>query len=514
MKKEKTNRIRILLLAIVLLLACFLRVYKLPEIFVFGIDEEYQAYLAQTIIKNFHIIWVGVSSTADFYLGPFWTYLTSGLLYLSKGDPLITGYFAAFLGTVTTLIVYLVGSRLYGNKTGLLAALLYSSLPLIVYFDQKYWNVSLVPMLSLVLLLSIYSSRKNEKWWIVFALAYGLVFHIHLSLAPFGLVALIWRIRQKSKIQTRTYFLGVLAFLAVISPLIVFDYFHKWSNITFPARLVSNPDKESDRVSPLYKINALGQTLGRLVYLKPHISSADETNWGCTSMSSGKYFQNKSDKYWQTIDSITSRTTPPFLLTLSVIFALFWFLTQKALWLKDNTKLLIITITTLLACFLLFPGDAFDYYLIGLFPLLLFIPGILMDKASSSGKMIIAGTLITLSFLGVRTVVTSTNDYGLEVKRQLISEVVKVVGKESFELKSEGMCHIAEGWRYLFSIYGQKPVRSSTDQIFGWLYPGEILKDKAKYLVVMSESRVALTFSTANSIVVKKGGFSAYIFRN
>lgn len=514
MKKDKTNRIRILLLAMVLLLACFLRVYKLADNFVFGVDEEYQAYLAQTIIKNFHIIWVGVSSTADFYLGPFWTYLTAGLLYLSKGGPLITGYFAAFLGVATTLAVFVVGNKLYGYKTGILATLLYSSLPLIVYFDQKYWNVSLVPMLSLILLLSIYSSRKNEKWWIVFALAYGLVFHTHLSLAPIGIVALIFIINRRKKIHLKTYLLSILVFTVVVSPLIAFDYFHKLSNLTFPLRLVSGSKKGSSQINLLYRTVVFSETLGRLAYLKPFRNSADETNWGCTSMSNAKYFQDKSNKYWQTIDRVTSRTNPSLLLSVLLLLVLVRFLTKRTFWLKDNTKLLSMAVITYLVCFLLFPGDAYEYYLIGLFPLLLFIPGILMDKASSSGKMIIAGTLVILSFLGVRTVVTSTNDYGLEVKRQLISEVIRVVGKEPFELKSEGMCHIAEGWRYLFSIYGQRPIRSSTDQIFGWLYPGEILKDKAKYLVVMSESRVALTFSTANSIVVKKGGFSAYIFRN
>jgi 4-amino-4-deoxy-L-arabinose transferase-like glycosyltransferase len=476
----------------VLCLALFLRIYKLPANFIFGVDEEYQAYLAQTIIKNFHIIWVGVSSTADFYLGPFWTYLTSGLLYFSKGDPLVTGYFAAFLGVATTLAVFIVGNKLYGYKTGILAAFLYSSLPLTVYFDQKYWNVSLIPMLCLVLLLSIYSSRKNEIWWLVFAFAYGLVFHTHLSLAPIGIVALIFIIKQRKKIHLKTYLFSLLVFTIVISPLIAFDYFHKWSNLTFPLRLIKTSSRKSSQINPSYRLVVFSQTLGRLAYLRPFRTGADETNWGCVS-----YAQTKPAR------------------TVSILLFLFllWFLTRRALWRKDNTKILLMIVTVYLLCFLLFPGDAYEYYLIGLFPLFLFIPGILMDKAGLFWKRIIVGTLMMLSFLGVRTVVTSTNDYGLGVKRQLINEVMKVIGKESFELKSEGMCHIAEGWRYLFSLYGQKPVRSSTDQIFGWLYPGEITKEKAKYLVVMSESRAASNFSTAGSVLIKKGGFSAYIFR-
>lgn len=473
-------------------MALFLRVYKLADNFVFGVDEEYQAYLAQTIVKNFHIIWVGVSSTADFYLGPFWTYLTSVLLYLSKGDPLITGYFAAFLGVVTTLVVFIVGNKLYGYTTGILAALLYSSLPLIVYFDQKFWNVSLIPLLSLMMPFSIYSSFKNQLWWLVFAFAYGLVFHTHLSLAPIGIVALVFIIKQRKKIRLKTYLLSFLVFTIVISPLIAFDYFHKWSNVTFPLRLIGKSKGNSSQINLLYKTTVLGESLGRLVYLKPFRNSADETNWGCASY---------------------AQTKPAKIVSIPLLLVLLWFLTRRVLWQKANTRILLMSISIYLFCFLLFPGDAYEYYLVGLFPLLLFLPGILMDKTSLFGKRVIVGVLVILSLSGIRTIVTSANDYGLGVKKQLISEVIKVIDKESFELKSEGMCHIAEAWRYLFSIYGQRPIRSSTDQIFGWIYPEEIGKGKVKYLVVMSESRVPLGFSTANSTIIKKGGFTAYIFR-
>jgi hypothetical protein len=39
-------------------LAAFLRFHNLPHLFIFGTDEEYQTNLAQTIIKDFHIIWI------------------------------------------------------------------------------------------------------------------------------------------------------------------------------------------------------------------------------------------------------------------------------------------------------------------------------------------------------------------------------------------------------------------------------------------------------------------------
>src|SRR3989338_5165075 len=155
---------------LILLLAAILRFYNLPSSFVFAGDEEHQAILAQTIIKHFHIIWIGVNAAhLGFYLGPFWVYFTSIWLYLSNGNPLITGYVSSFIGVTTTLLVIITGSALFNRRTGLLTGMLYASLPLIVYSDQKYWNPTPIPFLSLLMLLSLWKSKQNQKWLIIFA---------------------------------------------------------------------------------------------------------------------------------------------------------------------------------------------------------------------------------------------------------------------------------------------------------------------------------------------------------
>lgn len=86
----------------VLLLALFTRLYGLPEKAVFTADEEYQANIAMTLVRHFHIIWIGVSAAnTDFYLGPYWSYFTAFLLLISKGDPLLLNYISALIGVIT-----------------------------------------------------------------------------------------------------------------------------------------------------------------------------------------------------------------------------------------------------------------------------------------------------------------------------------------------------------------------------------------------------------------------------
>ena len=187
-----------LMVIFILILAGFLRFYRLDDLFVFGGDEEYQSILAQTIVKNFHIIWVGVTAGhIGFYLGPLWTYFTAFWLFLSKGSPMILGSVSSGIGILTTALIIYTGKKLFSHTVGLLTGLLYATLPLIVFFDQKYWNPSLVPFLSVAMLLSLSQVKANHKWWLVFCFCFGLIFHTHLSLLPFSLVAASMLFTQK-----------------------------------------------------------------------------------------------------------------------------------------------------------------------------------------------------------------------------------------------------------------------------------------------------------------------------
>lgn len=433
----------------ILALALGLRLLHLNQIYVFGADEEYQINIAMTLVRHLHPIWIGVSAAnTGFYLGPAWSYFTYIWLLLSKGDPLITAYVAAFLGTITTLVVFYVGWKMFSKKVGIVASLLYACLPLTTFFDQKYWNPSLVPLLSLLLIFSLY--KKN---WLLFALSYGLVFHTHLSLVPILFLAL-YRIREG--IEKRTLALAVVLFILITSPLIIFDYFHKWSNITTPLRF--NELIQAPHPLVLEKAKSLGESIMRLWYLNPNSINASEILSACS-------------KY---------RSSPSLLAIPFLILILIFFFKKKT-WQKENTKLLALGILIISLSYIFFPGRGDEYYLLGLFPLLLFIPGILWNKK-------ITPILVGLAcILGSYTIISSYNPYGLEAKKQIINQVMKALGNEPFELEEDGKCHKYEGWRYLFSTYARAPERSSIDLSFGWLYPMQIHKEtEVKYSVVIT----------------------------
>jgi len=479
-----------MIILLILLISAVLRFYNLPNNFVFGGDEEHQAILAQTIVKHFHIIWIGVNAgNLGFYLGPYWTYFTAFWLWLSKGDPLITGYVSSAIGVLTNLLIILTGTRLFSKTVGLIAGILYATLPLMVFFDQKYWNPTLIPLLSLLMILSLSQIKKNHNWFILFTLSFAAIFHIHLSLFPIIFVAVFYLVKEKIKLSRKVIFLSVITFLIIMAPLIAFDYFHKGSNITTPLRLSEITSEPGNKINPLSHFTALFQTLGRIWYIKPFTSNSDQVLAGCTP----------------------ERFNPPSFLSFFGLIIILLFLINKSTWKNKNTRLLALFLLSIIIFFLVFPGGSYEYYLLGIFPLILFLPGILIGYFPKFKYLFSAGVFLFVA-LGIFTVFTNISDFGFAVKKSLIKETILIINNQPFELKQTGICHYYEGWRYLFVLNGRKPERADSDKTLGWLYQEEITKTPVKYTVFISENKAPVNFNTKGAKTISSGSFTSFIF--
>ncbi len=437
----------------IFILALVLRIFHLDQLYVFGADEEYQTNIAMTLVRDFHPIWIGVSAAnTGFYLGPYWSYFTYLWLSLSKGDPLITAYIAAFLGSFTALAVFYVGWKMFRLRVGIISSILYSCLPLIVFFDQKYWNPSTIPLLSVTMIYSLYKVKDNQRYWLLFALIFGLVFHTHLSLIPFILLA-IYSIRKGIKKSILAW--SIVTFVLTIFPLIIFDYFHKWSNITTPLRLGEIVSAAHPNI--LEKVQAFIESVARVWYLPPFSINANEILAACSKYRSS-----------------------PHLLAIPFLALLLIFLLKRDTWRSENSKILSFGILLISFSYILYPGRLDEYYLLGLFPLLTFIPGIIWNKYLSSILIFV------VCIAGVTSVLTTHNPYGLTAKKQMISKIMSEIVNEPFDLAEKGECHRFEGWRYLFATFGRTPERADIDSAFGWLYPNEIHNTAVEYSVIMT----------------------------
>lgn len=479
----------------ILILSTILRISTVPNLLSFTSDEAYQAYISQTLLKDFHIIWIGLSAGGfDTYLGPYWNYIIAPFLFVSKGDPVVLGYIASILGIFATFLLYLVGKKLFNERVAILATLLYASLPLIIYYDQKPYP-SGIPFLSLLITFSIYMARYSAKWWIIFAIAYGMVFHIHLSLIPVVFVAIYWAFLYRKLITKKIVVCSLLAFIIMISPLIAFDYFHKASNITAPFKVFTSIKKGSFKLDTSNRINTLLDSVGRVWYLSPYKNNADEILYPCR------------------ITEFSTRTKSNIIMSLATFILFFSYLLNKKAWKDPRTRLLLLlSLSYLIPYTILSIISPVEYYLLGFYPLLFLLVSLAIESSKGFYKPFLYFMILTIAFLGVFTLINAKEDFGLNVKKRLITQVMNTIGDNPYYLNAEGICHKFEGWRYLFSVYGNRPERSFEDEIFAWLYPEEISKKVTEYSVIIKETRTPVPIDQNYKFIIKEGGFSAYIF--
>lgn len=484
------------ILPLILLTAAAIRLTTVDKLMPFTPDEEYLSYIAQTLIQNFHIIWIGVSALGfDFYMGPFWIYIIYPFLFLSKGDPLVLGFLASLLGVGATYLLYWLGRKLFNEKVGLMSSVLYAFSPLMIYYDQKPYP-SGIPFLSLVLALSIYMTKYSNKWWLLFAFAYGMVFHIHLSLILIIFVAFYWGFLHRKLLNQQIILLALLVFTLTISPLIAFDYFHKASNITVPIRLLKSAQSHTNTLDFGSRFNVFFQSLGRVWYLPPYKESSEEIVYPCTV------------KF-----STASRSS--LILSVLTLIMLLYFVIKKDTWKNEGKRLLILFCLPFLIPFTILPViSPVEYYLLGFFPLLFLIIASIVEEFRFPIKYLFYIAIILMIGFGIFTVTHAKGDYGLNTKRNLIQKVMMTIGDAPYNLSEEGLCHKYEGWRYLFSTYGRRPESSSEDSNFAWLYLDEVSKKPTKYSVLMKETEASVPVNQNYKFLLEMGGFSAYIFEH
>jgi 4-amino-4-deoxy-L-arabinose transferase-like glycosyltransferase len=98
------------LLAGIIVLAAFLRLYRISDYMTFLGDEGRDLIEVKKILSG-NLVFLGPrSSAADFYYGPVYFYLITPFLWLFRYDPVGPAVFIALLGVATVYLVYLAGT--------------------------------------------------------------------------------------------------------------------------------------------------------------------------------------------------------------------------------------------------------------------------------------------------------------------------------------------------------------------------------------------------------------------
>ena len=459
MKKafKKIGKIKILLLGI-LILAFIFRFYRLSEWFSFGMDQEYEAFLVKNIVggRVFPLIGVNAADTG-LYLGPFFIYLAVIPYLLFQGNPLGFAFFSSALGVVTTLVIYLATGKMFNRRSALLASFFYAVSFLASFYDRQFWNPSLVPLVSVLIVYFLYRSITHRKKFLpLAALVFGIGIQSHLAVWIFSPLFLYVILKYREKFGKKIILWTVAIFLILQLPLALFDLRHNFTNLRAIAALVEGKNRNLNPSTLPQRWGLLLNTVGRYLWLPPQPDLFLETGQ-CRELTSFR------------------KSAYPEIIILSLAgLGVFISIIKTG---RPRTGSLaygfiasVVLLSVLAITF--YPRTFSEYYLLFLFPFLAIILGIISDFFFRHEEWIYLGATFCFLFLMLNliTLFTAYSSYSFNKKMAVLKYSKIYVGEGYYSLEALGECPRFAGWRYLYEHFVGKPVHSYMDSYYDWLY--------------------------------------------
>lgn len=255
-----------LFLFLILLLALFFRVYNIVELHGFAADADLYSWIVKDIVYG-HLRLVGqMTSTEGVYAGPFFYYLLVPAFLITGMDPIGAVIFATILGLLTVYSYYFVFKKILGNGAGLIAGFLQAVLPLRVGFDRWVVPSITVNLWCIWFFYIVMKILRGETKYIIPGLFLaGLIWHVHLALAPLAILLPLAVLMSKKMPSKQQLLFGCLAFVLPMMPFLFFELRHQFIQTL---STVSSLGAESGIPLLDKTIKIFNQSLGKNFYLK------------------------------------------------------------------------------------------------------------------------------------------------------------------------------------------------------------------------------------------------------
>jgi 4-amino-4-deoxy-L-arabinose transferase-like glycosyltransferase len=276
------NKLESFLVIAVILLALFLRVYRLNEFMTFLGDEGRDVRIVRDLVTKGNLVFIGPqTSIGNMYLGPLYYYMMAPAMLLSGLNPAAPAATVAILGTITVWLTWFVARKWFGKSAAFIAALLFAVSPVAIIYSRSSWNPNPMPFFALLCMWGIYEVWHSKKysWLPIVGVSFAFALQMHyLGLILIPVLGLFWlfsllqvkKDKSKKSIFIKQTLLAVGLFLLLMSPLLLFDIKHQWMNFNafktfFTDRQTTvnlNPVR-SDRFIPIILMTIADMVLAR-----------------------------------------------------------------------------------------------------------------------------------------------------------------------------------------------------------------------------------------------------------
>lgn len=239
------------ILFLILLIASFLRFYKLKDFQFFTYDQARDYLIIKKMIIDHKFTLVGPTVLAPgVYLPPFYYYSLAPFLYFFKFHLLGQDIYTAIMGIGAVVVFYLLSKDLFTTETALITTLLFSLNPYLIQASRHAWNPNTIYFFTLLFALSFerYLIKKKSRYLLLASFAFSWSLNLHYTVLVFLplLIFLFYKEYSEGK-KSKNLLLSATIFVFFISPLFIFELRHNFPNFRGLLNFVA---KQTDVSSP------------------------------------------------------------------------------------------------------------------------------------------------------------------------------------------------------------------------------------------------------------------------
>ena len=228
----KKIKLEYLLLVFILIICVFMRFYHLEQRVGFAWDEETIAWKVKSILVDHKLTLIGMKAGEfGIFTGPALIYILSFVYLIFSFNPIGIVISAALLSLVTTILLYLLGSRVFSKRIGLMSALVFGGSYFLSNYDRS-WLLFSFFITALLIFYFLYMSVKTGKitFLIFLSLVTGYSFQVHITAIFFPVIIVAAFLSLRPKFKLKDYLISLIIFLISFIPIMFFDLRHDFLN--------------------------------------------------------------------------------------------------------------------------------------------------------------------------------------------------------------------------------------------------------------------------------------------
>ena len=251
------SRKNLFLLFFVLVLAAFLRFYKIENLAIFLSDQASDSTKVFEMMRGRFTLLGPITSVGGFYNGPIVYYLMLPFYWILKGGPVSGTVFQTVLQIATIPFIFLLGKKLKNETVGLIASFLFAISPLMIDYSRAGFNAHPAIFFSTLILYVLFLLKENFSLLkgVLLGIFIGFILQMHYMTISILLFVFLYPLIFQKKLFNFRYYLTIITGIIIgLSPFLLFELRHQFLNINLFLKYFFSEKTSSWSFIPAFKI--------------------------------------------------------------------------------------------------------------------------------------------------------------------------------------------------------------------------------------------------------------------